>query len=389
MTPEISAVLMGGIPAHNMALYHRAGFLVGDPVALIERPREAGGTESILILREIELERAAKIARVDRVAGYAEFAPAGGLSGDRETATAQAAAECLRRANVRRVVADRTLPLLFVHVLAEAGIEVACDAELGVVERRAKRPEELDHLRVAQAATERAIEAACRRIAAATLRADGVLMDDGAPLTSERVREAIDVGLLRAGYDNPPCIVAGGRIGADCHDRGSGALRTGEPVIIDVFPLNRTSRYNGDCTRCVVHGEVPGTVARMHAAVLAAKEAATAATRAGATGDAVHAATTASLVAAGYEVGSLPPAGANDDWIGLTHGTGHGLGLEVHEPPLLDVRGPALVAGDVLTIEPGLYGRAVGGIRIEDMVVVTASGCENLGAGLPTGLDWR
>jgi Xaa-Pro aminopeptidase len=121
--------------------------------------------------------------------------------------------------------------------------------------------------------------------------------------------------------------------------------------------------------------------------VVAAKAAAVAATRAGVTGEQVHAATIGAITAAGYRMG-LPSQGAAADECRMTHGTGHGVGLEVHEPPLLDRGGPALVAGDCLTIEPGLYCRAIGGVRVEDMVIVTAGGCDNLNA-LPEGLTWK
>jgi Xaa-Pro aminopeptidase len=165
-----------------------------------------------------------------------------------------------------------------------------------------------------------------------------------------------------------------------------GPLRSGEPIIIDIFPRSRATLYNGDCTRTVVHGAVPEAVARMHAAVVAAKAAAIAATRAGVTGEAVHAATTRVILERGYAMG-LPAEGAGPDFCSMVHGTGHGVGLEVHEPPLLDRGGPELVAGDVITIEPGLYCRAIGGVRVEDMVAVTARGCDNFDA-LPEGLSW-
>ena len=124
----------------------------------------------------------------------------------------------------------------------------------------------------------------------------------------------------------------------------------------------------------------------MHAAVLAAKEAAINATRAGVTADAVHSATSEMIERRGYQMG-IPHESAPDTVIAMVHGTGHGIGLDVHEPPLLDIGGPVLVKGDVLTIEPGLYCKSIGGIRIEDMVVVTDDGVENFNT-LHTGLSW-
>jgi Xaa-Pro aminopeptidase len=377
---------MAGVPAVNLSLYRRLRFSVGDPVARIEFPRDDGTHESVLILRDIEMQRARKHARADRIQCPADFAPAGGLSGDRETATAQSLAECLRRRGVSRVVADRTLPLIYALEMSRAGIVVDCDPSLGVMERRCKDAQEIEHLRQAQRATESAIRLACETIAKATARGDGVLLHEAHPLTAERLRAIIDVHLLQLGYINPQSIIACGPIGADCHDHGEGELRTGQPVIIDIFPRNRATLYNGDCTRTVVHGEISDQLKRMHAAVVQAKAAAIAAIRPGITGDAVHAATLAVITRHGYGAG-LPAADAPPTYCGMTHGTGHGIGLDVHEPPLLAIDGPPLIAGDALTVEPGVYSKAIGGVRVEDMVVVNDRGCENLNT-LPDGLAW-
>lgn len=380
-------VMFAGAPAVNPAVYHRVRFLVGDPTVVFELRWPDGRQERLFIVRDIEMERARRLARADRVACPADFTPAEGLSGDRETATAQAAAECLRRMGVSSVTCDRSLPIIYAHFLEQAHIEVRCDLQLGVLERRAKDDQEVAWLEQAQKVTEEAVRMACRLIARSTARRDGVLMLDGAELTSERVRAEVDVWLLRQGYENPESIVAGGPQGADCHDHGHGTLRTGEPVIVDIFPRCRATRYWGDCTRTVVHGEVPEEVARAHSAVVRAKAAAIAAVRAGVTGQQVHEAATAVIKQAGFSVG-LPPNGAPSTYCAMTHGTGHGVGLDVHEPPLLDRGGPQLVSGDCLTIEPGLYCRAWGGVRVEDLVVVTPGGCRNLNQ-LPEGLDWR
>lgn len=380
------AIIMAGIPSRNMALYHRLRFAVSDPAVLIEL-HEGHDRTATLILRDIEMDRARQQARVDQVACPADYAPAGGLSGDRETATAQAAAEFLRRHGVSRVTADRTLPLIFAHLLAAADIAVGCDLELAVADRRVKDTEAIEHLREAQRVTEQAVELACRLIAHAAADRRGMLIHDSQPLTAERVRQAIDVFLLERGYVNPTSIVAGGPQGADCHHIGSGPLATEQPVIIDIFPQNRQTLYCGDCTRTVVHGEIGDELRRMHAAVAQAKAAGIAAVRAGATGESVHEATTAVIRQHGYGIG-LPADDAAETDCAMVHGTGHGVGLDVHEPPLLDRGGPALVRGDALTVEPGLYSRALGGLRLEDMVIVTDDGCLNLNS-LPEALRWR
>lgn len=386
MSQTNRAIVMAGIPELNAALYRRLRFSVGDPAALVEIPQADGSTQSTLILRDIEMHRARQHARADHIACPADFAPESGLSGDRETATAQSVAECLRRAGVKEVFADRTLPLIYADIIRQAGIDVVCDAEMGILARRAKDEQEVAWLREAQQVTEGAIEMACRLVCAADVRADGVLLHEAQPLTSQRVRALVDHWLLERGYINPPPIIAGGPTGADCHNIGAGELKTGWPVIVDIFPRNRATHYNGDCTRTAVNGEISDTLQQMHAAVVQAKAAATAATRAGATGEQVHLATRQSILASGFNMG-LPGPDEPASFCSMTHGTGHGIGLDVHEPPLLDMKGPALIVGDALTIEPGLYRRDLGGIRVEDMVIVTADGCENLNA-LPEGLAW-
>ena len=377
------ATVMAGIPATNLSLFRAIRFKVGDPAALLVLPAPGGATERVLIIRDIEMERAKRYARADRVHCPADFEPAGGLSGDRETATAQSVAQCLVARGVKSVRADRSLPLIFAHFIGKAGIALECDTEMGVLERRAKDAQELGWLREAQRATEGAMKLACETVARAKAAADGSLVHEGAPLTAERLRAIIDVHLLTNGYENPESIVACGAQGADCHDHGHGLLRTGEPVIVDIFPRNRKTLYNGDMTRTVVHGAIPPEVARMHAAVVAAKRDAIAAVRPGVTGQSVHEATLAALARHGYASGQPAQQGVAV----IAHGTGHGIGLEVHEPPLLAMKGPPLVAGDVLTVEPGLYALGIGGIRVEDMVAVTASGCENFNS-LQESLVW-
>lgn len=386
MTDSHVAKICAGVPAMNNTLLWRIRFMVGDPVCLLEIPGSSG-MRSVLLLRDIEMQRAGQTAKVDEVGCPADFTPDGGLSGDRETATAQAAAECLRRSGVAEVVADRSLPLIFAEFLTRAGISVRCDTELWVAGRRQKSEEEIDHLREAQRVTEQAMQYACNMVGAAEARSGGVLYRDNEPLTSERVRTAIDHFLMDQGFSNPRSIVAGGPTGADCHDVGSGELLTGLPVIVDIFPRNRSTLYWGDCTRTVVHGDIPDEIKAMHQTVRKAKAAGEKAVAPGVTGEDVHRATIAVIKADGFNTG-LPGNDDPDSYCAMTHGSGHGIGLDVHEPPLLDMKGPELLAGDALTIEPGLYRRDMGGVRVEDMVVVTSDGCINLNK-LSEELTWE
>ena len=195
------------------------------------------------------MHRAKQKARANHIACPADFEPEAGLSGDRETATAQAAAEFLHRQGVKSVTADRTLPLIFAELIRERGIEVHCDYDLGVTQRRAKDDSEVQWLREAQTATEEAIRFACEMIAGATAASDGILRLDGMELTSEHVRSEVDILLMKKGYATIPSIIACGPDGADCHHLGSGPIRTEQPVIVDIFPCNRATGYNGDCTR--------------------------------------------------------------------------------------------------------------------------------------------
>lgn len=377
------AILLAGIPSENPSLYHRVRFSVGDPAAWLTITAD-DQSRSILIVRDIEMERARKAVKVDAVHCSADFTPDGGLSGDRATATAQAVAECLKRSAVQSVTTDRTLPFIFAWHIQQAGIAVEYSAEMGVLDRRVKDSQELEWLAAAQKVTEDSMLMACQTVARATANSAGELVHEGQLLTSERLRKMISVYLLEHDFSNPhDSIVATLPHSADCHDRGSGALRTGQAVIIDIFPRSNATSYWGDCTRTVVHGDVSDALKKMHSAVVAAKSAAIQVARAGVSADTVHAATKHQLAADGYRF----ERGKISDEPVMPHGTGHGVGLEVHEPILLDDNGGTLLEGEVLTIEPGLYSRKYGGVRVEDMIVITREQPRNFNQ-LPEGLSW-
>ncbi|MCH2115395.1 MAG: M24 family metallopeptidase [Pirellulales bacterium] len=373
------AVLIAGVPAENPTLFLRVGLAVGDPAAWI-----SVAEKSTVILRDVEIDRARVLGDADRYACPADFKPPGGLDPDRTTATAQAVAQCLRSLGVERVRTDRSLPFVFAWHVMQLGIALDYDSELGVLERRVKNVQQQAALARAQQVTEQAMQMACSLIARSQAQSDGTLRHDGAPLTSERVKSEIARNLLDQGFSmGHGAIVATTPDSADCHHGGVGPLHTGQPVIIDIFPRDEASRYWGDCTRTVVHGKPSAAVVAMHRAVLEAKAASIACLRAGRLASAVHQEAIDVLLEHQFR----PSRGTVSDDPTIQHGTGHGVGLELHEPILLDEGGEAILAGEVFTVEPGLYGRRDGGVRVEDMLVVTETVATNLNQ-LHEGLDW-
>lgn len=379
-------ILLGGVPNVNRSLFHRIQFNVVDSAVWIGNLN--GDGKSLLFVRDIEVGRAREVTSVDRVTCSSEHVPEGGLSGDRDTALAQAVAECLINNGVSKITTDRTLPWIFGWHIMHRGIEVNYSPDLGVIERRVKSEDELEKLLKAQQMTAKAMTMACQWIAHAEAGADGTLQQDGQILTSEGVRRKITRFLIEEGFTTPTdSIVATLPHVADCHHFGTGPLKTGVPTIVDIFPRDEHTFYNGDCTRTVVHGQASDTVEAMHKAVTAAKAAGCAALKPGTTGEAVHKATVDVILDHGFEF-RRGSSDMNNPAPAMRHGTGHGIGLDVHEPILLDEGAGSIMENEVFTVEPGLYSAAYGGVRVEDMVQVTAGGSRIL-AGFHEGLYWK
>jgi Xaa-Pro aminopeptidase len=328
-----------------------------------------------LLVSGLEYGRAKTESRADEVARLAEydFPELVGEHG-REGAKIRACAEFLADHGVESVAAPERFPLGTADGLREQGFSVEVLDEDVVTEIRAtKSDEEVEHVHEAQQANEAAMAAAEEILSAATVE-DGRLHYEGEVLTSERVKEEIEVTLLRHGCALDETIVACGADGADPHERGSGPLRTDETIVIDIFPRNKASKYHGDMTRTFVKGEPSDEVRRRYDDTYEAFEAALDALEPGVTGKEVHDAVCDVYEAKGYDTLRSDPSAET----GFIHSTGHGIGLDVHELPRVSPDGGELKPGHVVTIEPGLYDPAVGGIRIEDLVVVTEDGYENL-----------
>ena len=206
---------------------------------------------------------------------------------------------------------------------------------------------------------------------------NGTLAVDGEPLTVELVKQHVEAAFLRHGSTADEFIVARGAQAAVGHDMGSGPIARGESIVVDLWPRDRESACFSDMTRTFVVGEAPEDIREFHRFTKEALDLATAMIRPGVAGLAVYGAVCDHFEVAGYPTGrTKTPGTVLQD--GFFHGLGHGVGLEVHERPSMGRYTDDLVPGDVVTIEPGLYRKGYGGVRLEDLILVTEDGYENL-----------
>jgi Xaa-Pro aminopeptidase len=371
-------LLVIGTPQHDATAYHLSGFLAPDPVIFL---RAAG--KRYLAVSALEYGRAEKEAPADELISFDELdltRLARELkSGAR--AFAAATANLLKKfgAEGSPVTVPPHFGVAYADELRARGIKIEPDGRLFADLRRVKTQEEVSHIEEAQRALEEACAHAADVLEEAEIASDGTLRWRGETLTSELLRSEIDVELLRRGCAaEEGTITAGGPQAADPHERGSGPLKAAETIILDIFPRSQTSRYYADMTRTFVKGEPDDELQNMYDAVLEAQETALSMIKAGVNGRDVHDKVSDILHEKGYKTGKHDQKPGEPLTEGFFHGTGHGVGLEVHEAPRVSTVDEKLRAGDVVTVEPGLYQPGLGGVRIEDLVVVTESGCRNL-----------
>ena len=358
-------------------VYHATRFLAPDPVIALE-----GIEELVLVVSSLEEGRARKESRATTVVNMNEFGAqelsARGISGTEFWATLMK--RFLDARSIRRVSVPPYFPLAEADRLREMGVELVVANDLRE-RRRTKRPDEIDAIEAAQRATEAAWREGVDAIRRAKMRPDKTLELDGAVFTAERLRAIVEAALLARGYASDGAICAPGAQAADPHQIGAGPLHAGEPIVMDIFPQHKQTRYWADMTRTVSKGEPPAAIRKIYDVVMRAQDAGITALRPGVTGREVHELVEDIIWEAGYD--TLRPGQKKDPADptprGFIHSTGHGVGLEIHEAPAIARSGTKpLLVGDVVTIEPGVYDPVIGGVRLEDMLVITETGARNL-----------
>ncbi len=378
MTPDLKgadALLMIGSSERCANLFYATRFRAPDPFVFLWTP-----SEKIMLANSLESNRARDQASVDLVLSYTQYAKQAKKRCQERPNSNAVLLELLRDLGLAKLQVPADFPLGTADFLRGEGIELAIATEPLFPQRKIKDSTEIENVRRAMRAAEAGMETAVEGLRTSAVR-DGVLFLNGDVLTSERLRRMVHQTLMDCDSIGEHTIVAGGDQGCDPHQVGFGPLRAGEAVVIDIFPRDEASGYYGDLTRTVCKGPVSKPLRHLYETVLEAQQLGLEHIRPGAEGHLIHQAIQQFFRDAGYETKE------QDGYMqGYIHGTGHGLGLEIHEGPRIGPCGDVLESGHVVTMEPGLYYRGLGGVRIEDTVVICADGYENL-CSLPKVLE--
>tara|TARA_B100000315_G_C14595513_1_gene598864 strand:+ start:13640 stop:14767 length:1128 start_codon:yes stop_codon:yes gene_type:complete len=348
-------------------LYYATKFLAPDPFIFIE----IEGTK-ILVMNDLEIDRARSTATVDTILSFSKYEEKANANRTTSPRMIDIVHLVLQEHNVTQIIVPGNFAFRYARDLQKLGYDVETKDDPFYEQRLLKSKEEVQSIEMAQCATEESLEIALQVIREATIRND-TIYSNGTPLTSEKIKQTIHIALLERGCVGQHTIVASGIHACDPHNEGSGPLKANTSIIIDIFPRASKTRYFADQTRTIVKGKASDKLHRLYNTVKEAQQAAIEEVCDGVNGNDIHQRICERFEAAGYTTGLR-----DGRMQGFFHGTGHGVGLDIHEPPRVGKTKAILRAGQVITIEPGLYYLDIGAVRIEDMVLVTNTGYQNL-----------
>src|SRR5437763_515225 len=347
-------------------MFYATKFWAPDPFIFLQRKGKR-----TLVLSDLEIGRGRKQAEADEFVSFNKLEREVQGRSRKAPPYEKVLAHFLRKRGVRSTIVPANFPLRYAEELAANKIRVRATNGLFWPEREAKSNKEIEMighaLRITETGLKRAVEILKRSRPGARKR----LRWSGKTLTSEMLRAEIDSAILRAGGVPTGTIVAGGDQACDPHERGFGPLHANSLIILDIFPRDAKTGYFGDMTRTVLRGRASDAQRKVWETVKAGQALALRKIKAGVDGMTIHKAIQDFFTKRGF-----PTEIRKGRRVGFFHGTGHGLGLEIHEHPRL--QRVTLKERQVLTVEPGLYYPGLGGARQEDVVIVTKSGCRVL-----------
>ncbi len=327
-----------------------------------------------VVMSDLEIDRTRHEARHCRCLSLTQIQKTLQRDGIKKPTQARVIRHVLNRAHIRKVSVPYNFPLGLARELSKLRVKVKLTNGPIFPDREVKTAEEVKKISGALMMAEVGLAEGIQALKNAKVGRKRRLIYHNGPLTAEKLRAIIDTAIVQAGGLARNTIVACGRQGCDPHERGHGILRAGEPIIIDVFPRSQKTGYFGDITRTVVKGRAGEELRRVYHTIERGQELAFEHLRSKASAREVHEKVQEFFTREGYKTGKL-----NGRLQGFFHGTGHGVGMDIHEAPRLGPNSSdTLRSGHVVTVEPGLYYLELGGVRLEDIALITGSGPRNL-----------
>jgi Xaa-Pro aminopeptidase len=328
-----------------------------------------------IVMSDLEIDRARQEAPHCRVVSLSQWQKKLRAAGAKKVGLPQVIRSVLRSKGISKAVVPHSFPLGLARDLRQLRVKVKAATGAFFPERQIKSAAEVKKISAALMMAEVGLAEGIQALKNCRIDRKRRLLYHNNPLTSEKLRAIINTAIVQAGGLASNTIVAGGRQGCDPHDRGHGPLRANEPIILDVFPRSQKTGYFGDITRTVVRGRASEAIRKIYHTIERSQEIGFETIKHNGSGREVHRRIQAFFEKEGYKTGKT-----NGRMQGFFHGTGHGVGLEIHEAPGMGANSTdTLKSGQVVTVEPGLYYWDLGGgVRLEDMALITTNGTRNL-----------
>jgi len=362
-----SLLIVSASEADANMLYATA-FFAPDPFIFLEHHRR-----KYLVMSDLEIDRAKKQAEVDQVLSLSLYQSERKKNGRQSPTTADVLELLLRERRISCVIVPANFPTLLAEELRTKKFVLRARPDPFFPERERKKADEVRKIRDSLRVAELGLEAGIQALRRAKIGRDRYLYANGSRLTSERLKTIVNTAIMAQGWVPSHTIISSGDQCCDPHHEGSGPIKAHTSIIFDIFPRSQKTGYFGDLSRTVVRGRASERLKEAYITVQAGQEVAYRMIRHGAKGKEIH-----QKILALFEQRGFPTGKINGRMQGFFHGTGHGLGLDIHEPPRIAASEAALRAGHVVTVEPGLYYVGMGGVRLEDVVLVTKTGNRKL-----------
>lgn len=362
------ATLLVAASEGDSNMLYAAGFFVPDPFIFFEHK-----LTKYIVMSDLEIDRAKKQAHADRILSLSLYQKKLRRSGKTSPGLVDLLDLLFRERGIRSLVVPANFSALLADQLRAKGYSLQIKRDPFFAQRETKNSQEVKHITESLRVARLGLEAGIRALKRTKIKRDGYLYLNGRRLTSETLKTFVNTTIMAQGWLPSHTIISSGNQCVDPHHEGSGPIRAHTSIIFDIFPRSQKTGYFGDLSRTVVRGRASDKLKQMYATVQAGQQIAYELIRDGANGKEIHQKILALFDARGFKTERR-----NGRMQGFFHGTGHGLGLDIHEPPRIGSVEARLQNGHVVTVEPGLYYLGVGGVRLEDVVVVTPRGNRNL-----------